>query len=359
MTEIEKGNMRLHVMDLPKRVVIGNGTIKHLEKYLAGVTTNQIERIAIVTGPNLAKHLLGELTSNLNDYDLKIFIAHKSTEDELNLIEKNMLKHSIPDIIIGFGGGKSIDIAKLIAHKYDKPFISIPTAPSHDGIASLFASLRGYMKTYSIKAIPPTLVIVDMNIISKAPQRLIASGVGDALAKFTAVEDWKLAHFEIGEYYGEYASNLALMSAELVLKKIEGIASRDEDSIRTLVEALISTGVAAGIAGSSRPCSGSEHMFSHAIDLYVKNDYPYHGEQVALGTIMMAYLHGLDWTTIRNAIKLVGGPTSHKDIKLSKEDILTGLIYAKKVRPDRYTILNKYNVNRSFAIELASKTGVI
>ncbi len=359
MTLDDVENMSLHVMDLPKRVVVGNGTIRYLSRYIEELSLDGPSQIAVVTGPNLANTLVSRLTSNLEGLSYKIYIAYKSTWKELEKIEKQMFSESNPAIIIGFGGGKSIDIAKLISYRNGKTFVSIPTSPSHDGIASLFASLKGYKKAYSIKAIPPSLVLVDMDIIAKAPKRLIASGVGDALAKFTAVEDWRLAHEEIGEYYGEYASNLALMSAKLVMKKIEGISIRDEDSVRTLVEALISTGVAAGIAGSSRPCSGSEHLFSHALDLYVNNEYSFHGEQVGIGTIMMAYLHGLDWEAIKNAIKIVGGPTTHKELKMSKDDIIKGVIYAKQVRPERYTILNKYNIDRRFAEELAKKTGVI
>ena len=359
MTLDDVENMSLHVMDLPKRVVVGNGTIRYLSRYIEELSLDGPSQIAVVTGPNLANTLVSRLTSNLEGLSYKIYIAYKSTWKELEKIEKQMFSESNPAIIIGFGGGKSIDIAKLISYRNGKTFVSIPTSPSHDGIASLFASLKGYKKAYSIKAIPPSLVLVDMDIIAKAPKRLIASGVGDALAKFTAVEDWRLAHEEIGEYYGEYASNLALMSAKLVMKKIEGISIRDEDSVRTLVEALISTGVAAGIAGSSRPCSGSEHLFSHALDLYVNNEYSFHGEQVGIGTIMMAYLHGLDWEAIKNAIKIVGGPTTYKELKMSKDDIIKGVIYAKQVRPERYTILNKYNIDRRFAEELAKKTGVI
>lgn len=351
--------MNLHVMDLPKRVVVGNGTLRYLSNYIGDLSGEDPNQIAIITGPTLARILVPQLVSNLEEFQYKIYIAHRPTWEELEKIETNIFRDGDPKIIIGFGGGKSIDIAKLISFRNGRIFISIPTSPSHDGIASLFASLKGYRKAYSMKAVPPSLVLVDMDIIAKSPRRLIASGVGDSLAKFTAVEDWKLAHEMTGEYYGEYASNLALMSAKLVLQKIRGVSKGDEDSLRTLIEALISTGVAAGIAGSSRPCSGSEHLFSHALDLYVNNEYSFHGEKVGIGTIMMAYLHELDWEGIREAIRIVGGPVTYEDLRMSKEDILKGIIYAKNVRPERYTILNKFNVSKEFAEHLAKRTGVI
>jgi len=347
----------LHVMDLPKRVVVGKNVLLNITKYLDSIVGN-LNYVSIVTGPNIYRSLINRLVDHL-EINYKVYIAKESTWSELTKIEEKIVLDGLPDIIIGFGGGKSIDIAKLISYRNGIPFVSIPTSPSHDGIASLFASIRGDKKAFSLRANPPLLVLVELDIIANAPPRLIASGVGDALAKFTAVADWRLSHEETGEYFGEYSSNLALMSAKLVLDKIEGISQGDEYSIRTLMEALISTGVAAGIAGSSRPCSGSEHLFSHAMDIYVRSRSAYHGEQVGVGTIMMSFLHGFDWEGIKQAIESVGGPTNYKELRISREDVILALKMAKKVRPERYTILNKYRMSHNFAEKIARKTGVI
>jgi len=349
-----------HVMDLPGRVVVGKGVISDISKYLDPLLGDG-EGVYIVTGPKLRETILDRLVDNLSmDYRVMVVRNSSKAEYESLLNTFNVIHGSLRyPTVIGFGGGKSIDMAKLLAYKYGLTFVSIPTAPSHDGIASQFASLRGANKAFSVKTLPPKLVVVDIGLIMGAPMRLIASGVGDVLAKFTAVADWQLAREEVGEYYGEYSANLALMSAKLVLDNYEGIASRDENSIRTLVEALISTGVAAGIAGSSRPCSGSEHLFSHAIDLLYPQNPAYHGEKVGLGTIMMAYLHGLDWEGIREAIRAVGGPIDHRSANLSREMVIRALVEARKVRPERYTILHKLMPDREAAEKIARETKVL
>ena len=350
---------RKHVMALPSKIVVGEKILDDIGSYLKEIESD-LGGVYIVTGPNLAKKLIYNLVSNL-EVPYKTFIVKSATVNEIEKLKKDFYKiHQEKKyrIVIGFGGGKSIDTAKILAYTNDLNFISIPTSPSHDGIASQFASLKGTKKTFSFRTVPPKLVLVDLNIILSAPERLIASGFGDVLAKFTAVADWQLARDEVGEYFGEYAANLALMSAELVYKNYRGIAERDAESIRTLVEALISTGVAAGIAGSSRPCSGSEHLFSHAVDLYFPNT-AFHGEKVSLGTIMMAYLHGMDWEGIREAISNVGGPTNYKGVGLSKDMIIDALVLAKDIRPERYTILHKLNLNRSTAMDLAERTKII
>ena len=128
-----------------------------------------------------------------------------------------------PEVLLGIGGGKVIDAAKLTASYKTLPFISIPTAASHDGISSPRASIKDLEKPTSVGTQAPLAIIADINIISKSPYRLTASGCGDILAKYTAVKDWKLAHKLKGEYYGQYAANLALMSAKLVMKNARAI----------------------------------------------------------------------------------------------------------------------------------------
>jgi glycerol-1-phosphate dehydrogenase [NAD(P)+] len=116
--------------------------------------------------------------------------------------------------------------------------------------------------------------------------------------------------------------------------------------------------MAISIAGSSRPASGSEHLFSHALDKLL--DKPaLHGEQCGIGTIMMMYLQGGDWKYIRDALKAVQAPTTAKELNIAEDDIIEALMMAHKIRPERYTILGDNGICRDAAYELAYKTEVI
>ena len=116
--------------------------------------------------------------------------------------------------------------------------------------------------------------------------------------------------------------------------------------------------MAISIAGTSRPASGSEHLFSHALDKIL--DKPaLHGEQCGIGTIMMMYLHGGDWKAIRDSLKAVQAPTTAGEVGISEDDIIEALILAHKIRPERYTILGDNGISKEAAYELAHKTGVI
>ncbi len=201
-------------------------------------------------------------------------------------------------------------------------------------------------------------IIADTSLIVNSPYRLTASGCGDIIAKYVAVKDWELASKMVDEYYGDYAANLALMSAKLVMKSSGDVRKKKEEAIRTVVEALISCGVAMSIAGSSRPCSGSEHMFAHALDLTAPNK-ALHGEKCAIGTIMCAYLQKRNWKKIRKVLQIIGTPTKAEEINVSTEDIVKALITAHKIRPDRYTILSVKRLDQKMAEDIAKATFVV
>ena len=142
------------------------------------------------------------------------------------------------------------------------------------------------------------------------------------------------------------------MSAKMITDNVDSIKPGLEESARLVVKTLFSSGMAISIAGSSRPASGSEHTFSHALDKIL--DKPcLHGEQCGVGTILMMYLYGGD------CLKAVGAPTSAKELGISDENVIDALTMAHTIRPERYTILGDNGISEDAAYELALKTGVI
>jgi len=276
---------------------------------------------------------------------------------DVNAVEER-IKNWKPRIIFAVGGGTKIDAAKLSSARQHVPFISVPTTVSHDGIAGPFASIKGFDKPYSVLAQAPLAIIADTEVIAQAPWRSVISGCGDVISKFTAVKDWQLAHKEKNEYYGEYAASLALMSAKLVIQNAKQIHPANEEGLRVLLEALISCGVAMSIAGSSRPCSGSEHLFSHALDM-IDSSHAMHGEQCGVGAIMMSYLHGANWKRIRETLKQINAPTTAAELHIKDEDVIKALMMAATIRPERYTILHKLSLDRGACEKVAKTTGVI
>jgi glycerol-1-phosphate dehydrogenase [NAD(P)+] len=346
----------IHRIDLPRVVLVGRGVLGSLGE----VSLEQgVERPLIVTGQKTIGIAGYQAEKNLRAVDLEpqVELCENADLETVNRISR--ISESIDaDAIIGVGGGRTIDVAKLSAGKSGASFFSVPTTASHDGIASNLASVKGLGRPYSMKANPPIAVLADSQIISESPYRFTASGCGDVISKAVSVRDWRLAHKEKNDYYGEYAGSLALMGSSLIMRNAEKIHDRTQEGYRILLEALVSCGVSMSIAGSSRPCSGSAHLFSHALDM-IAPGAALHGEQCGLGTIMMAKLHGLDWEVIRNNLATIGAPTTADELSIDEEILVEALVKAGAIRPERYTILNKMNLSRKFARKLAENTCVI
>ena len=343
-------------MELPKKVLVGAGVIADLGEFVKNLGSTK--RVLVVSGPHVMQKIGKRVDDSLQSAGLTPtwFLAESATKEIAEQIAKKASSKKVSHII-GLGGGKSVDLSKLAAFYADLEFVSVPTSASHDGISSPFASMRGLDKPYSLVARPPAGILVDIEVIADAPRRLILSGCGDLVAKMTAVKDWELARDDVGEYYGRYAASLALLGAEMFLENAPRWRDCSVDSVREIVEALISGGVAAGIAGSSRPCSGSEHLVSHALDVLAPGK-GLHGEKCGIGTILMAKLHGLGWEKIASALRSVGSPATVDSIGLDASTLAKAIAMAPSVRPERYTILSKVKMTEKEAMSLIRSAGV-
>ena len=344
-------------MQLPREVIVGNGTLNRLPEV---VTRLGLKGKAMILSDAQCYQLAGKNVSNLLEkagLTTDFLLVKSMTVDDLICVEE-AIKEQKPNILFGVGGGTIIDAAKLSSASQNLPFISIPTTVSHDGIASPLASIKGSEKPYSVLAQAPLAIVADTEIIAQAPWRFVISGCGDVISKYTAVKDWKLAHSEKGEYYGGYAASLALMSAKLVTANADLIANKDIEGLRVLLEALISCGVAMSIGGSSRPCSGSEHLFSHALDL-IDGKNSMHGEKCGVGSILTSFLHGSNWQQIKATLKHIGSPITAEELGVKDTDLIKALQMAAEIRPERYTILHKLKLNYNACETVARATGII
>ncbi|MDI9644183.1 MAG: NAD(P)-dependent glycerol-1-phosphate dehydrogenase [Candidatus Verstraetearchaeota archaeon] len=350
--------MHIHAINLPQFVIVGPNVLPKIKEVLSRLIVR--EDVLLLRGEGFTKTPASAVRDFVAEMGLTAHeVAVKSPTEEVVSFVEGVIKETRSCTIISVGGGKIIDVAKIASHRQGIPFISIPTSAAHDGIASPIASIKGENGSASIMAHPPVALLADTNIIASSPKRFIISGCGDIIAKLTAVRDWRLAHRLRGEYYGEYAASLALMSAQLIRRNVDLIARGLEAGVRTVIEGLISCGYAMCIAGSSRPCSGSEHLFSHALDKLGKGSRALHGEKCGVGTIMMMYMHGGDWESVRAVLSRAGAPTTAKGLGLSDDDVLDALTIAHTIRPERYTILGESGISRNAAEDLARMTGVI
>lgn len=347
--------MNSRKIQLPREIHTGAGIIENTGSICRDLMFEG--KVLVISGPNTLK-IGGEkaIESLQNEgFTVETHTINKASKEAVLQVQ-DMAKDV--SVVLGVGGGKVIDTAKLASTRNGLQFISVPTAASHDGIASPRASIRNEKGSVSLKAQAPIGVIADTEIISKAPFRLLAAGCGDIVSNYTAVLDWKLAYRLLNEDYSDSAAALSLMTAKMTLESADAIKEGLIESAALVVKALISSGMAISIAGTSRPASGSEHKFSHALDIIAPKP-ALHGEQCGIGTIMMMYLHGGDWKFIRDTLKTIKAPTTAYEIGIDPEYIIEALTIAHTIRKERYTILGDRGLTADAAEELALATGVI
>jgi glycerol-1-phosphate dehydrogenase [NAD(P)+] len=222
----------------------------------------------------------------------------------------------------------------------------MPTLISNDGLISPIAVIttREGNKD-SLPAKMPIGVIIDLQIINSSPSINIISAAGDILSNLSATNDWLIAYNKIGERINDFAFHLSRHAAKTLIYFEHKDKSRFKDFIYHLVTGQIHSGVAMAIAGTSRPCSGSEHLFSHALDKLQMSNLP-HGYQVgviSLFTLLLQKDFRSEYLGYISELGLVCKQT--RFYLLDEYEFKLVLNTAKIVRKDRYTILSEMNDN--------------
>ena len=205
-------------------------------------------------------------------------------EDAIAKVQENLADI---DLIVGIGSGVIQDLCKYVSFYSKIPYFIVATAPSMDGYASSGAAMitSGMKVTYSAKV--PDAIVADTEVLKDAPLEMIKAGYGDIIGKYSALNDWKLSHIVYDEFFCQYIYDLMFDALKKTLPLAEKLLERDEESIGTLMEALVIAGIAMSFLGNSRPASGSEHHLSHFFEItgIINNEYYFpHGVDVLYST---------------------------------------------------------------------------
>ena len=328
----------------PLSIDVRRGAIADLGLLLADRRIAHEGRIAVAVGPGQGAQIAAELDLP----NCEVFRVEDGTVDTANELGKK-LRAGAYEAVAGIGGGKTIDVTKFAATMAGIPMIAVATNLSHDGIASPVSSLEHESGKSSYGVTLPIAVVVDVDYVRAAPDRLVRSGIGDVLSNRSAIADWELAGAEQGEPVDGMAVTFARVAAEAVLHRGDSVDS--QDFLTALAEALVLSGMAMSVAGSSRPASGADHEVLHAIDqLYPGTSN--HGELAGLGTLYAFFLRSRylgegeqQLRDIHACLKRHGLPTVPADVGLDEEQFVRAVVFAPSTRPGRYTILEHLNLS--------------
>ena len=342
-------------MELPRIILAGHNVLEKIGEVIKSLNFEGF--ILIITGSKtyeVAGKKVEEIVSK--DYHVETFITGDATSENVKKV-KEKAKEGNFKLLLGIGGGTKIDIAKKAAFDLSIPFISIPTSASHDGVASPRATIKDSDGIISSEASVPISIVADTSIIVKAPYRYLIAGAADVIANYTAIRDWELAYKLKGEEFSSSAYAISKYTAEEMLNYAPSLKPNDEESVWVVIKAIISSGMAMSMAGSSRPASGSEHLFTHAVEMLAPGR-ALHGEIAGVGTIIASFLQGQDWKRVREALKVMGAPTKAREIGLTPQEAIKALTMAHTVR-NRYTILGETGISSEAAENALRATEVI
>ncbi len=247
------------------------------------------------------------------------------------------------DCIVAMGGGKTLDVAKYAAFVSKRPFLSIPTTLAHDGLVSPIAVLkRQDNKPKSLGCAMPSMIVLDTKLISTCPPQLIKAGIGDTISNYMALKDWNFAVSRGKDEMNGYAYMMSRTSLDALMKtQFDHICP---EFIDILANCLVLSGIAMDYAGSSRPVSGSEHLFSHALDYFCEKQN-LHGFNVALGTVAVLKTIGEDPTDVIRYLKKFEVDVNPVHMGIPENIFVYCMQHATEMRNNRYTYLHEADLN--------------
>jgi glycerol-1-phosphate dehydrogenase [NAD(P)+] len=322
---------------IPTLVRAKDGALDRLGIYIA---RGGHRRVAVLVSKGLAPPLPDRVAKGLKEQGVEpaawVEVADNDLESTARLFAD---LPGVASAVVGVGGGKALDVAKYVGFLARRPYYAVPTSLSNDGFCSPQASLTVRGKRRSLAAALPFGVVIDTAVCRDAPRALTLSGVGDLVAKFTAVRDWKLAFHHAGEPVDDFAALLSDGSIHAFLSH----PRFDLDGIRLLATSLLLNGVAMEICGSSRPASGSEHLISHALDA-ISARPRLHGLQVGVASYVVSVLQGANTERIAALFDATGFWDAVAADPFSRAEWLAAVRAAPSVKEGFYTVLSGRDV---------------
>jgi glycerol-1-phosphate dehydrogenase [NAD(P)+] len=322
---------------IPTLVRVKEGALDRLGTYLG---RRGHRRVAVLVSKGLQPPLPERVDRILKDQAIEVVAWVEVSDTEVASAARCFA--DLPretGAVVGVGGGKALDVAKYVGFLGRLPYYAVPTSLSNDGVCSPQASLTIHGKRRSLPAALPFGVVIDTAVCRDAPRILTLSGVGDLVAKFSAVRDWKLAFHRTGEPVNDFAALLSDGSIHSYLSH----PRFDLEGIRLLGTSLLLNGIAMEICGSSRPASGSEHLISHALDA-ISARPRLHGLQVGIATYLVSLLQGSNTDRIIGLFDVTGFWGAIAQDPFARAEWLEAIRAAPSVKEGYYTVLSSRDV---------------
>jgi glycerol dehydrogenase len=273
----------------PAQVIRSRGCLEQSGAVIARLG----HRPLIVGGENSNQLLTERLQPAIAQYQLAIATASYSpdcSEASLSRLQEAVATHQA-DLIIGTGGGKSLDAAKLLAYRCGLPIITIPTSAATcaawTALSNIYSDQGAFLYDVPLPKCPDVLIL-DYDLVQTAPQRTLVAGIGDAIAK------WYEASVSSG--HSDQTLMIAAVQQARVLrdllfqKSAQAIASPGGEVWQEVVDAtVLLAGVIGGLGGAQCRTVAAHAVHNGLTHLLAAHD-TLHGEKVAYGILVQLRL---------------------------------------------------------------------
>lgn len=309
----------------PGRYAQGRGEIKRLAGHLEKLGT----KFFIIGTESGLKRVEDDIKASFAGTDLAYHMEFFHGECSKNEIEKLCAKAAEAgcDGIVGIGGGKTLDTAKAVAYYQNVPVAIVPTIASTDAPCSALSVLysdEGVFEEYLFLPTNPNIVIMDTEVIAKAPARLLVAGMGDALA--TYFEGRAAAKANADNCAGGKCTLAALGLAKLCYETLidDGlnakIAAENHVCTKALEHVVEANTLLSGLGFESAGLAGA-HAIHNGLTAIPQSHERYHGEKVAFGTLVQLVLENAPQEEMDEVLyfcKSVGLPVTLKELGITE-----------------------------------------
>ncbi|MCS6826597.1 MAG: sn-glycerol-1-phosphate dehydrogenase [Caldilinea sp.] len=276
----------------PKAVTIDDRAMDHLVEFCQA---NDLHKLFMVADRNTYTAQGEAVEAALRNAGLNlkkiVFTSEEVIADAAHVLDVLVAAGREPRTYLAVGAGTLTDITRFVSHRTGTEFISVPTAPSVDGFASIGAPLIIHGVKITVICHAPLAIFADIHTLAHAPRPMIAAGFADMLGKLTSIADWRIGHLLWNEPYDESIALRTLAAVKICTDNVEAIAAGSPEGIGRLMDALLESGYCMLDFGSSRPASGAEHHYSHYWEMkLLREGRPavLHGAKVGVATVMVA-----------------------------------------------------------------------
>lgn len=316
----------------PGKYIQGSKALENIGNNVRGLGKSYF----IIASPNGIKRTQPIIEESFKNIQCNLVFEAFNGECSKNEIDRlgEILKVNNCDVVIGIGGGKIFDTAKAVAYYQDTPVVIVPTIASTDAPCSALSVIytdEGVFSEYLMLPKNPEVVLVDTDIVAKAPARLLVAGIGDALATYF-------------EARACLVSNASSMAGGKITKAAMALARLCYDTLledglkaKLAVENKVSTKAVENIVEANTYLSGlgfesgglaAAHAIHNGFTVLEQCHHLYHGEKVAFGTIVQLVLENAPLEEIEEVIKLC----LDLDLPITLEDMGINEIIEEEIR---------------------------